>query len=163
MIGDRVMKKDLIAAEIRYLCNGLLFAFIFFLSTNFHTTFRSRVEIADVETETIELSEKEIADLISLTNYYDATLSKPTSKEREKKDWIAPANDALFSSVFTDMDTFFELRKKYILNKKNLSRINSIIKKAIENYDGKTMSTISFEYKGYKFKFPISVERSVSR
>ena len=116
-----------------------------------------------METETIELSEKEIADLKTLTYYYDATLSKPTSKEREKKDWIAPANDALFSSVFTDMDTFFELRKKYILNKENLSRINNIIKKAIENYDGKTMSTISFEYKGYKFKFPISVERSVSR
>lgn len=157
------MKKDLIAAEIRYLCNGLLFAFIFFLSTNFHTTFRSRVEIADVETETIELSEKEIADLKTLTYYYDAISTKTTSKESEKKDWIAPANDALFSSVFTDMDTFFELRKKYILNKENLSRINSIIKKAIENYDGKTMSTISFEYKGYKFKFPISVERSVSR
>lgn len=157
------MKKDLRAANIRLAANWITLIFIFFLSTNFHTTFRSRVEIADVETETIELSEKEIADLISLTNYYDATLSKPTSKEREKKDWIAPANDALFSSVFTDMDTFFELRKKYILNKKNLSRINNIIKKAIENYDGKTMSTISFEYKGYKFKFPISVERSVSR
>lgn len=163
MIGDRAMKKDLRAANIRSSANWITFLFILFLITNFHTTFRSRVEIADVETETIELSEKEIADLISLTNYYDATLSKPTSKEREKKDWIAPANDALFSSVFTDMDTFFELRKKYILNKKNLSRINNIIKKAIENYDGKTMSTISFEYKGYKFKFPISVERSVSR
>lgn len=85
MIGDRAMKKDLIAAEIRYLCNGLLFVFIFFLSTNFHTTFRSRVAIADVETETIELSEKEIADLKTLTYYYDATLSKPTSKEREKR------------------------------------------------------------------------------
>lgn len=157
------MKKDLIAANIRFSFNLLTLIFILFLVSNFHTTFRSRVEIADVETETIELSEKEIADLKTLTYYYDATLSKPTSKEREKKDWIAPANDALFSSVFTDMDTFFELRKKYILNKKNLSRINNIIKKAIENYDGKTMSTISFEYKGYKFKFPISVERSVSR
>lgn len=157
------MKKDLIAAEIRNTANWITFLFILFLITNFHTTFRSRVAIADVETETIGLSEKEIADLKTLTYYYDATLSKPISKEREKKDWIAPANDALFSSVFTDMDTFFELRKKYILNKKNLSRINSIIKKAIENYDGKTMSTISFEYKGYKFKFPISVERSVSR
>ena len=157
------MKKDLIAAEIRNTANWITFLFILFLITNFHTTFRSRVAIADVETETIGLSEKEIADLKTLTYYYDATLSKPTSKEREKKDWIAPANDALFSSVFTDMDTFFELRKKYILNKKNLSRINSIIKKAIENYDGKTMSTISFEYKGYKFKFPISVERSVSQ
>lgn len=157
------MKKDLRAAYIRYACSGILSIFILFLTTNFHTTFRSRVEIADVETEMIELSEKEIADLISLTNYYDAISSKTTSKESEKKDWIAPENDALFSSVFTDMDTFFELRKKYILNKKNLSRINNIIKKAIENYDGKTMSTISFEYKGYKFKFPISVERSVSR
>ena len=67
MIGDRAMKKDLRAANIRYLCNGLLFAFIFFLSTNFHTTFRSRVAIADVETETIELSEKEIADLKTLS------------------------------------------------------------------------------------------------
>lgn len=157
------MKKDLIASEIRNTANWITFLFILFLITNFHTTFRSRVAIADVETETIGLSEKEIADLKTLTYYYDATLSKPTSKEREKKDWIAPTNDALFSSVFTDMDTFFELRKKYILNKKNLSRINNIIKKAIENYDGKTMSTISFEYKGYKFKFPISVERSVSR
>ncbi|MFR7835635.1 MAG: hypothetical protein ACLU31_03290 [Ezakiella sp.] len=157
------MKKDLRAANIRSSANWITFLFILFLITNFHTTFRSRVAIADVETETIRLSEKEIADLKTLTYYYDATLSKPTSKEREKKDWIAPANDALFSSVFTDMDTFFELRKKYILNKKNLSRINNIIKKAIENYDGKTMSTISFEYKGYKFKFPISVERSVSR
>lgn len=157
------MKKDLRAANIRSSANWITFLFILFLITNFHTTFRSRVASADVETETIELSEKEIADLKTLTYYYDATLSKPTSKEREKKDWIAPANDALFSSVFTDMDTFFELRKKYILNKKNLSRINNIIKKAIENYDGKTMSTISFEYKGYKFKFPISVERSVSR
>lgn len=163
MIEDRAMKKDLRAANIRSSANWITFLFILFLITNFHTTFRSRVASADVETETIELSEKEIADLKTLTYYYDATLSKPTSKEREKKDWIAPANDALFSSVFTDMDTFFELRKKYILNKKNLSRINSIIKKAIENYDGKTMSTISFEYKGYKFKFPISVERSVSR
>ncbi len=157
------MKKDFRAANIRSSANWITFLFILFLITNFHTTFRSRVAIADVETETIGLSEKEIADLKTLTYYYDATLSKPTSKEREKKDWIAPANDALFSSVFTDADTFFELRKKYILNKKNLSRINSIIKKAIENYDGKTMSTISFEYKGYKFKFPISVERSVSR
>lgn len=157
------MKKDLRAANIRSSANWITFLFILFLITNFHTTFRSRVASADVETETIELSEKEIADLKTLTYYYDATLSKPTSKEREKKDWIAPANDALFSSVFTDMDTFFELRKKYILNKKNLSRINNIIKKAIENYDGKTMSTISFEYKGYKFKFPISVERSVSQ
>lgn len=163
MIEDRAMKKDLRAANIRSSANWITFLFILFLITNFHTTFRSRVASADVETETIELSEKEIADLKTLTYYYDATLSKPTSKEREKKDWIAPANDALFSSVFTDMDTFFELRKKYILNKKNLSRINSIIKKAIENYDGKTMSTISFEYKGYKFKFPISVERSVSQ
>lgn len=163
MIEDRAMKKDLRAANIRSSANWITFLFILFLITNFHTTFRSRVAIADVETETIELSEKEIADLKTLTYYYDATLSKTTSKEREKKDWIAPANDALFSSVFTDMDTFFELRKKYILNKKNLSRINSIIKKAIENYDGKTMSTISFEYKGYKFKFPISVERSVSQ
>ena len=157
------MNKDIIAADIRLLCIGFLYAFIFFLITNFHTTFRSRVEIADVETETIGLSEKEIADLKTLTYYYDAISTKTTSKESEKKDWIAPANDALFSSVFTDMDTFFELRKKYILNKKNLSRINNIIKKAIENYDGKTMSTISFEYKGYKFKFPISIERSVSR
>lgn len=163
MTGDRIMKKDLRAANIRFSFNLLTLIFILFLVSNFHTTFRSRVAIADVEKETIELSEKEIADLKTLTYYYDATLSKPTSKEREKKDWIAPANDALFSSVFTDMDTFFELRKKYILNKKNLSRINNIIKKAIENYDGKTMSTISFEYKGYKFKFPISVERSVSR
>ena len=163
MIGDRAMNKDIIAADIRLLCIGFLYAFILFLITNFHTTFRSRVEIADVETETIGLSEKEIADLKTLTYYYDAISTKTTSKESEKKDWIAPANDAIFSSVFTDMDTFFELRKKYILNKENLSRINSIIKKAIENYDGKTMSTISFEYKGYKFKFPISVERSVSR
>lgn len=163
MIGDRAMKKDLRAANIRSSANWITFLFILFLITNFHTTFRSRVASADVETETIELSEKEIADLKTLTYYYDAISSKTISKESEKKDWIAPANDALFSSVFTDMDTFFELRKKYILNKKNLSRINSIIKKAIENYDGKTMSTISFEYKGYNFKFPISVERSVSR
>lgn len=163
MIEDRAMKKDLRAANIRSSANWITFLFILFLITNFHTTFRSRVASADVETETIELSEKEIADLKTLTYYYDAISSKTISKESEKKDWIAPANDALFSSVFTDMDTFFELRKKYILNKKNLSRINSIIKKAIENYDGKTMSTISFEYKGYKFKFPISVERSVSR
>ena len=163
MIGDRAMKKDLRAANIRHAANLITLIFILFLVRNFHTTFRSRVASADVETETIELSEKEIADLISLKNYYDAISSKATSKEKEKKDWIAPANDALFSSVFTDMDTFFELRKKYILNKKNLSRINNIIKKAIENYDGKTMSTISFEYKGYKFKFPISIERSVSR
>lgn len=163
MIEDRAMKKDLRAANIRSSANWITFLFILFLITNLHTTFRSRVASADVETETIELSEKEIADLKTLTYYYDAISSKTISKESEKKDWIAPANDALFSSVFTDMDTFFELRKKYILNKKNLSRINSIIKKAIENYDGKTMSTISFEYKGYKFKFPISVERSVSQ
>ena len=163
MIGDRAMKKDLRAANIRLAANLITLIFILFLVRNFHTTFRSRVASADVETETIELSEKEIADLKTLTNYYDAISSKTTSKESEKKDWLAPTNDALFSSVFTDADTFFELRKKYILNKKNLSRINSIIKKAIENYDGKTMSTISFEYKGYKFKFPISVERSVSR
>lgn len=157
------MKKDLRAANIRLAANLITLIFILFLVRNFHTTFRSRVASADVETETIELSEKEIADLKTLTNYYDAISSKTTSKESEKKDWLAPTNDALFSSAFTDADTFFELRKKYILNKKNLSRINSIIKKAIENYDGKTMSTISFEYKGYKFKFPISVERSVSR
>lgn len=157
------MKKDLRAANIRLAANLITLIFILFLVRSFHTTFRSRVASADVETETIELSEKEIADLKTLTNYYDAISSKTTSKESEKKDWLAPTNDALFSSVFTDADTFFELRKKYILNKKNLSRINSIIKKAIENYDGKTMSTISFEYKGYKFKFPISVERSVSR
>lgn len=78
------MKKDLIAAEIRYLCNGLLFAFIFFLSTNFHTTFRSRVEIADVETETIELSEKEIADLKN----FDILLRRDfvkAYKQRERK------------------------------------------------------------------------------
>ena len=133
------MKKDLRAANIRHAANLITLIFILFLVRNFHTTFRSRVASADVETETIELSEKEIADLISLTNYYDAISSKATSKEKEKKDWIAPANDALFSSVFTDMDTFFELRKKIILNKKNLSRINEIIKKALENYDGKTM------------------------
>ena len=163
MIGDRAMKKDLRAANIRLAANLITLIFILFLVRNFHTTFRSRVASADVETETIELSEKEIADLKTLTNYYDAISSKTTSKESEKKDWLAPTNDALFSSAFTDADTFFELRKKYILNKENLSRINSIIKKAIENYDGKTMSTISFEYKGYKFKFPISVERSVSR
>ena len=163
MIGDRAMKKDLRAANIRLAANLITLIFILFLVRSFHTTFRSRVASADVETETIELSEKEIADLKTLTNYYDAISTKTISKESEKKDWIAPANDALFSSVFTDADTFFELRKKYILNKENLSRINNIIKKAIENYDGKTMSTISFEYKGYKFKFPISVERSVSR
>lgn len=154
------MKKDLRAANIRCSCSAILSIFILFLITNFHITFRSRVAIADVETETIELSEKEIADLKTLTYYYDAISSMPTSKEREKKDWLAPANDALFSSVFTDVDTFFELRKKHILNKKNLSRINRIIKKALDNYDGKTMSTMSFEYKGYKFKFPISLERS---
>ena len=46
------MKKDLIAAEIRNTANWITFLFILFLITNFHTTFRSRVAIADVETET---------------------------------------------------------------------------------------------------------------
>lgn len=137
----------------------LLIIFIEFVVANFNNNIIETSLSAKVLKHDITLSESEYQTINRALEYYKKIINNKFDKKSEADNFISLENNELFSDVFTDKETFLKLRKKHLLNKENLETFTSLIKKALSDYDGKEMETMSFEYNGYEFKFPFSSKR----
>lgn len=137
----------------------LLIIFIEFVVANFNNNIIETSLSAKVLKHDITLSESEYQTINRALEYYKKIINNKFDKKSEADNFISLENDELFSDVFTDKETFLKLRKKHLLNKENLETFTSLIYKALSDYDGKEMETMSFEYDGYEFKFPFSSKR----
>lgn len=127
----------------------LLLFFFFLYVTNAPETLNASLYFRDVE-----MTDDEYRDLLHVILYYKEVCKNELSEESIEEKWIGPKNTELFSNAFTDKDVFLELRKKNILNRKNLQEMTEMMEKGWSRYDGEKMCTISFNYDGYEFKFP---------
>lgn len=137
----------------------LLIIFIAFVVANFNNNIIETSLSAKVLKHDITLSESEYQTINRALEYYKKIINNKFDKKSEADNFISLENDELFSDVFTDKETFLKLRKKHLLNKENLETFTSLIYKALSDYDGKEMETMSFKYNGYEFKFPFSSKR----
>ena len=125
----------------------MLFIFLYFSN-------KTETLNAVVVPNEVTISKEDYRNLLNVLLFYKDICKNEITVENIEEKWIGPKNKALFSSAFTDKDVFLELRSKNILNRKNLEEMTQMMEKALSFYDGKKMCTMSFDYKGYNFKFP---------
>lgn len=138
--------KDIIPKSF-YVFLLMLFIFLYFSN-------KTETLNAVVVPNEVTISKEDYRNLLNVLLFYKDICKNEITVENIEEKWIGPKNKALFSSAFTDKDVFLELRSKNILNRKNLEEMTQMMEKALSFYDGKKMCTMSFDYKGYNFKFP---------
>lgn len=138
--------KDIIPKSF-YVFLLMLFIFLYFSN-------KTETLNAVVVPNEVTINKEDYRNLLNVLLFYKDICKNEITVENIEEKWIGPKNKALFSSAFTDKDVFLELRSKNILNRKNLEEMTQMMEKALSFYDGKKMCTMSFDYKGYNFKFP---------